>query len=39
MDELDVDGWNAMIDVNLRGVLHGSRPRCRSSVVRSTGIW
>ena len=23
MDELDVDGWDAMIDVNLRGVLHG----------------
>jgi NADP-dependent 3-hydroxy acid dehydrogenase YdfG len=23
MDELDIDGWNAMIDVNLRGVLHG----------------
>ncbi len=23
MEELDVDGWDAMIDVNLRGVLHG----------------
>lgn len=23
MAELDVDGWSAMIDVNLRGVLHG----------------
>ena len=23
VDVLDVDGWNAMIDVNLRGVLHG----------------
>jgi NADP-dependent 3-hydroxy acid dehydrogenase YdfG len=23
MDALDVDGWSAMIDVNLRGVLHG----------------
>lgn len=23
MDELDVDGWDAMINVNLRGVLHG----------------
>jgi NADP-dependent 3-hydroxy acid dehydrogenase YdfG len=23
VDELDVDGWNAMIDVNVRGVLHG----------------
>jgi NADP-dependent 3-hydroxy acid dehydrogenase YdfG len=23
MSDLDVDGWSAMIDVNLRGVLHG----------------
>jgi NADP-dependent 3-hydroxy acid dehydrogenase YdfG len=23
MESLDVDGWSAMIDVNLRGVLHG----------------
>ncbi len=23
VDELDVDGWDAMIDINLRGVLHG----------------
>ena len=23
MADLDVDGWSAMIDVNLRGVLHG----------------
>ncbi|WP_072807145.1 SDR family oxidoreductase [Rhodococcoides yunnanense] len=23
MDALDVDGWSSMIDVNLRGVLHG----------------
>ncbi len=23
MSELDVDGWSAMIDVNVRGVLHG----------------
>lgn len=23
VSELDVDGWAAMIDVNLRGVLHG----------------
>jgi NADP-dependent 3-hydroxy acid dehydrogenase YdfG len=23
MEDLDVDGWDAMIDVNLRGVLHG----------------
>jgi NADP-dependent 3-hydroxy acid dehydrogenase YdfG len=23
MADLDVDGWNAMIDVNVRGVLHG----------------
>jgi len=23
MGDLDVDGWSAMIDVNLRGVLHG----------------
>ena len=23
MADLDVDGWDAMIDVNLRGVLHG----------------
>jgi len=23
IDSLDVDGWSAMIDVNLRGVLHG----------------
>ncbi|WP_205314807.1 SDR family oxidoreductase [Nonomuraea lactucae] len=23
VSELDVDGWSAMIDVNLRGVLHG----------------
>jgi NADP-dependent 3-hydroxy acid dehydrogenase YdfG len=23
ISELDVDGWSAMIDVNLRGVLHG----------------
>ncbi len=23
ISDLDVDGWSAMIDVNLRGVLHG----------------
>ena len=32
---LDVDGWSAMIDVNVRGVLHGIAAACRCSASRA----
>jgi NADP-dependent 3-hydroxy acid dehydrogenase YdfG len=36
--DLDIDGWSAMIDVNLRGVLNGVGAPCRSSIARGRGI-
>ncbi|MDT0263639.1 IS701 family transposase [Jatrophihabitans sp. DSM 44399] len=37
MEELDVDGWDAMIDVNLRGVLHGIAAGL--PIFRRQGTW
>lgn len=34
----DVDGWSAMFDVNLHGVLNGIARPCRCSVARATVI-
>jgi NADP-dependent 3-hydroxy acid dehydrogenase YdfG len=37
--DLDVDSWNAMIDVNLRGVLHGPRPRRVPALIPHSSGW
>jgi NADP-dependent 3-hydroxy acid dehydrogenase YdfG len=39
MADLDVDGWSAMIDVNLRARCTASPPRSRCSAGKATAIW
>jgi NADP-dependent 3-hydroxy acid dehydrogenase YdfG len=37
LERLRVDEWDRMIDVNLKGVLYGSRRRCRTCAARARG--